>query len=108
MAPLLGPVRRRAEAQHRGEVIVNLDAQVSAIEAAGWLSTAGVCRHRVYAWRSEGRITEVGKRGRSPLYRFGDVLQAEADTRMSGLSHRTAGCRSCERAAEHERDLVPA
>lgn len=87
---------------------MNLDAQVSAIEAAGWLEKAGVCRHRVYAWRSEGRITEVGKRGRSPLYRWGDVLQAEAETRMSGLSHRSLGCRSCERAAERERVLVSA
>lgn len=87
---------------------MNLDAQVSAIEAAGWLEKAGVCRHRVYAWRSEGRITEVGKRGRSPLYRWGDVLEAEADTRMSGLSHRTSRCRSCDRAAERERELQPA
>ncbi len=89
-------------------MIVNLEAKVSALEAATWLESAGVCRHRVYAWRSEGRITQVGQRGRSPLYRWGDVLEAEAETRMSGLSHRTSGCRSCERAAERERDLVPA
>jgi len=87
-------------------VIVNLDAHVSAIEAADWLAEAGVCRHRVYAWRSQGRFEPVGQRGRSPLYRWGDVLQAEAETRMSGLSHRTSGCRSCERAAERERILV--
>lgn len=87
---------------------MNLDAQVSALDAAGWLKAAGVCRHRVYAWRSEGRIAPVGRRGRSPLYRWGDVLRAEAETRMSGLSHRSLGCRSCERGAERERELQPA
>jgi hypothetical protein len=87
---------------------VNLDAQVSALEAADWLAKAGVCRHRVYAWRSQGRFKSVGKRGRSPLYRWGDVLQAEAETRMSGLSHRSLGCRSCERVAERERIEVHA
>lgn len=87
---------------------MNLDAQVSAREAATWLKAAKVCRHRIYAWRREGRIGEVGKRGRSPLYRWGDVLQAEFDTNASGLSHRTSGCRSCDRAAERERELQPA
>lgn len=82
---------------------MNLDAQVSARDAAEWLAKAGVCRHRIYAWRSAGRLAQVGRRGRSPLYRWGDVLEAEAETRMSGLSHRSDGCRSCERSAERER-----
>lgn len=77
---------------------MNLDAQVSAREAAGYppMVKAGVCRHLIYVWRAAGRLRPVGKRGRSPLYRWGDVLQAERDTRMSGRSHRTEGCSSCE------------
>jgi hypothetical protein len=86
---------------------VNLNARVSAVEAADWLRTARVCRHLIYFWRAEGRLSPVGKRGRSPLYRWADVLAVEHATRSSPLgAPRTSSCRSCERAAE--RDLVPA
>ena len=79
---------------------MNLDVQVSAREAAGYppMQRAGVCRHLIYVWRAAGRLKPVGQRGRSPLYRWGDVLQVERNTRLSGQSHRSEGCRSCDRA----------
>jgi hypothetical protein len=92
-------------------VIVDLDAQVSAREAAGYppMINAGVCRHTIAWWRTAGHIEPVGQRGRSPLYRWGDVLAVERDTRLSPLgAPRSSRCRSCERAAERERVLVDA
>ncbi len=82
---------------------MNLDAQVSAREAAGYppLRTYGVCRHLIGMWKRLGKLIPVGQRGRSPLYRWGDVLRVERDTRLrAGKSHRSAECRSCERASE--------
>jgi hypothetical protein len=54
---------------------------VTAVEIERQLTT--VSRHLVYLWRSQGRITERGKRGRSPLYRWADVVRAEAETRTA-------------------------
>ncbi len=54
---------------------------VTAVEIERQLTT--VSRHLVYVWRSQGKLTERGKRGRSPLYRWGDVVQAEAATRTA-------------------------
>jgi len=87
---------------YAGEVIVNLDALVTAREAQDYraLRAHHVCRHLIGMWRHAGRLTVQGKRGRSPLYRFGDILRAERDTRVSGSSHRAEGCRSCDRASE--------
>lgn len=70
--------------------MVNLDAQVSAREAADYppLKSAGVTRHLIYVWRGLGKLEPVAQRGRSPLYRFGDILAVERDTRRSGASHR--------------------
>lgn len=81
---------------------MNLDAKVSARDAASYpaMKAYGVCRHLIYLWRRQGRITPVGKRGRSPLYYWGDILQVERDTRCSDSSYRTAECRSCLRTAE--------
>lgn len=90
---------------------MDLNARVSAAEAASWLAKAGVCRHLVYRWRTDGRLREVGKRGRSPLYRWADVMEVEFATRSSPLgAPRSTRCRSCDRAAERERlaELVPA
>lgn len=91
-----------APATTLGEVIVNLDAQVSAREAADYepLKKAGVCRHLIGMWKTLGKLMPVGQRGRSPLYRWGDVLAVERDARRSGRSHRSTECRSCDRAAE--------
>lgn len=89
---------------------MNLDAQVTAREAQDYppLQKAGVCRHTIAWWRTVGHIAPSGKRGRSPLYRWRDVLRVERDTRLSGNSRRSPRCRSCERAAERERQLVAA
>lgn len=90
-------------------MIVNLDAQVTAREAQDWLKTARVCRHTIAWWRATGRIKPVGRRGRSPLYRWGDVLAVEHAARSSPLgAPRSSRCRSCDRAAERERELQPA
>jgi hypothetical protein len=71
-------------------VIVDLDALVSAREAEDYppLRAHGVTRRLIYEWRGDGRLTPRGQRGRSPLYRFGDILEVERDTRLSGLSYR--------------------
>jgi len=58
---------------------VNLDAEVTAVEAAGVL---GVDRHLIYTWRALGKVTSVGS-GRSRRYRWGDLLAVEARTRQS-------------------------
>lgn len=81
---------------------MNLDALVTAREAQDHpgLKAQRVCRHTIAWWRTSGRLTVKGKRGRSPLYRFGDVLQVERDTRLSGYSNRAEECRSCLRVAE--------
>lgn len=42
-----------------------------------------VSRHLVYLWRDQGRLTAHGKRGRSPLYRWGDIIDVERDTRRA-------------------------
>jgi len=77
---------------------VNLDALITAREAEDYpaLKAAHVTRHLIYVWRAEGRLTTQGTRGRSPLYRFGDILLVERDTRRSGLSRR--GPRQVERS----------
>lgn len=69
---------------------MDLDALVSAREAEDYppLRAQRVTRHLIYVWRAEGRLKPRGQRGRSPLYRFGDILRVERDTRLSGLSNR--------------------
>ena len=82
---------------------MDLDALVTAREAQDHpgLKAQRVCRHTIAWWRSSGRLTVRDRRGRSPLYRFGDVLQVERDTRlMTKHSHRSEVCRSCLRSAE--------
>jgi DNA-binding transcriptional MerR regulator len=48
----------------------------------------GVSRQLINYWRASGLIVPVGHRGRSPLYRLGDILAVEADTRRSPQSRR--------------------
>lgn len=60
-------------------------AHVTAAEAARLL---GIDRHLIYVWRSEGKVAPVGRRGRSPLYRWADLVAVERDTAMSGRSFR--------------------
>lgn len=86
----------------RSGVVVNLDALVTAREAQDHpgLKRYRVCRHTIASWRAAGRLTVRDMRGRSPRYRFGDIVRVERDTRLSGTSHRADSCRSCARAAE--------
>lgn len=57
------------------------DTLLTAAEIERHLPT--VSRHLVYVWRGLGRLQERGKRGRSPLYRWGDVIKLEAATRAA-------------------------
>lgn len=85
---------------------MDLDALVTAREAQDHrgLKAQNVCRHTIASWRARGRLEVKDKRGRSPLYRFGDVLRVERDTRlMTKHSHRSRRCRSCDREAERLR-----
>lgn len=68
----------------------DLDALVTAREAEEdeGLKNYGVTRHLIGMWKVNGKIAARGKRGRSPLYRFGDLLVVEAATRRSGSSWR--------------------
>lgn len=61
---------------------------VSATEAATLLTGLRVTRHAIAMWRQHGRIEPVANRGRSPLYRFSDLLSVERETRQSGRSNR--------------------
>jgi hypothetical protein len=84
-------------------VIVDFDALVTAREAQDHpgLKALGVCRHMICDWRAAGRLAVRARRGRSPLYRFGDVLVVERDMRLKKrFSHRSKECRSCLRVAE--------
>lgn len=67
--------------------MVDLDAKLPAHLAA---RLVGVSRQLIYAWQNAGHIAPVARSGRSPLYRAGDVLAAEAATRRKPQSHRAA------------------
>lgn len=70
------------------------DQLVTAVEIQHLMPT--VSRHLVYMWRGTGRLAERGKRGRSPLYRWGDVTALEATTRAADPAGQRAA-----RLAEH-------
>lgn len=59
--------------------MVNRDVLVTAVQIEAELPT--VSRHLVYVWRAAGKLQPQGKRGRSPLYRWGDVIDVERETR---------------------------
>ncbi len=61
------------------------EALVTAAQAARAL---GVTRHVVGMWKVNGKIEPRKHKGRSPLYRFGDVIDANAEALASGYSHR--------------------
>lgn len=69
-------------------VIVRQDAMVSAAEVERLIPT--VSRHLVYVWRAQGKLSPAGRRGRSPLYRWCDVVAVERDTRLSDPAHQRA------------------
>lgn len=77
-----------------------MDLLVTATEAAStpWLRS-DVCRHLIGMWRHQGKLETRGQRGRSPLFRLGEIVAVERSTRRSGFSHRNRGeCQSCTRA----------
>lgn len=42
-----------------------------------------VSRHLVYVWRGQGKLQPQGRRGRSPVYRWSDVVAVEEATRAA-------------------------
>lgn len=52
------------------------------------MTSLGITADVVRQWKARSLIEAVGKRGRSPLFRWGDLLAVERDTRRSGYSHR--------------------
>lgn len=67
---------------------MNMDALVTATEAAAGLPD--VSRHLIGMWVQHGKLQAKGHRGRSPLYRWGDIVAVEASTRTSNLGRPRA------------------
>jgi len=66
----------------------NLDALVPTWFICHWLD---VSKQTVNYWVSAGKLTPAARDGHGrPLYRYGDVLAVERDTRRSGKSRRRA------------------
>ena len=65
--------------------VIDMDALITGAQAA---RLAGVTRAAVCIWRNRGRLEVRRTRGRSPLYRLGDVLDVERETRQSGKANR--------------------
>lgn len=63
------------------------DAEVTAAQAAAAL---GISRQVVAMWKAKGAIVPTRHRGRSPLYRLGDIIDANAAALASGHSHRAS------------------
>lgn len=61
------------------------NAEVTAAQAARAL---GISRQVVAMWKAGGKIEPKKTKGRSPLYRFGDIIDANAEALASGYSHR--------------------
>lgn len=66
--------------------MLDLDAEVTAAEAASQLPQ--ISRQLIAMWVKAGKLTPCGRTGRSPLYRWGDILAVEAATRNSPYSSR--------------------
>lgn len=62
-------------------VTVDRDTLVTAVQIEQQIPT--VSRHLVYVWRATGKLHMVDKVGRSPRYRWGDVLDVERATRQA-------------------------
>ena len=60
-----------------------LEARLTGVQAA---AAVKVSKQVVNYWRASGKLT----RGDDGLYRYGDVLNVERDTRHSAYSHRRA------------------
>lgn len=67
------------------------DALVTATEASASPHLCGVSRQLIGMWRHLGKLQVRGTRGRSPLYRYGDILKVEIATRMADPASQRAG-----------------
>jgi hypothetical protein len=56
------------------------DALVTASYASKRLGVSIAC---ICMWRNDGRVQVKGRRGRSKLYRWGDLTEVERQTRRS-------------------------
>lgn len=65
----------------------DLDAKLPAHLAA---AQVGVSRQLVNWWRRSGKLKPAAKASRGYVYRLGDVLEVERDTRRSPNSRRSA------------------
>lgn len=68
-------------------------AQVTASEASAWFGDVSL--QLIAWWVRNGKLQSVGKRGRSPLYRWGDLVDVERQARLTRFSSRNE-----ERVAE--------
>lgn len=57
-----------------------LELPVTATEAAQRL---GISSQLICMWRRAGKVAPIGQEGRSPLYRLGDLMVVERETRNS-------------------------
>ena len=78
---------------------MNPDAYLTRAQALMVTGAIGVSPDTIKKWRARGWLDPAGKRrqlgtkpggGATLLYRLGDLLEAERDTRMSGQSRRGA------------------
>lgn len=69
---------------------LDMDARLRASQAAG---EAGVSKQTFNYWRREGKVKPIAhdRAGRA-LYRLGDVLKVERDTRQAKQSNRVVRC----------------
>lgn len=61
------------------------EALLTGAEAA---RAVGVTRHLIGMWKRDGKLIPKARRGGSPLYRLGDVIDVDIAVRESGYSHR--------------------
>jgi len=79
---------------------IDEDVGVTRAMAAEYLTEAGVTPHMISVWGKRGWVTPNGQRrhltvvGTTPrgqmLFRYGDILDAEGDTRSNPNSSRSA------------------
>lgn len=65
---------------------MDLDARVTPAEILA--AMPDLSWHTIAMWVARGKLQERGRRGRAPLYRWGDVLTVERTTRLNPKSSR--------------------
>lgn len=69
---------------------MNRDALVTATEASMLLP---ISVQLVSIWKAKGKLTPAGMRGRSPVYRYGDVSDLERDMALAAAKARNPRAR---------------